>query len=137
MGCKRRGSSHTLEDARRAARFVRTHLWNPATRTLLRRYRKGDAGVEGYAEDYAFLIFGLLELFQADGDPQWLAWALDLQQRQDELFWDEADAGSDIDVLVAAGLMEYAGRKSFVPDPYYRITSQGRTVLRSQKHERK
>ena len=30
-----------------------------------------------YAEDYAFLIFGLLELFQADGDVRWLEWAQD------------------------------------------------------------
>ena len=54
---------------------------------------RGDAGVEGYAEDYAYLIFGLLELFQADGDPGWLEWALTLQRRQDELFWDPVDGG--------------------------------------------
>ena len=28
--------------------------------TLLRRYRAGDAAIDGYAEDYAYLIFGLL-----------------------------------------------------------------------------
>ena len=47
--------------------------------TLLRRYRQGDAKVDGYAEDYAYLVFGLLELFQAGGDPEWLRWALQLQ----------------------------------------------------------
>jgi uncharacterized protein YyaL (SSP411 family) len=87
------GQDRFLEDARRAARFIQRRLWNPASGTLLRRYRQGDAGVEGYAEDYAFLIFGLVELFQADGDPRWLEWALALQRRQDELFWDEAGAG--------------------------------------------
>jgi uncharacterized protein YyaL (SSP411 family) len=66
---------------------------NPATGQLLRRYRKGEAGVDGYAEDYAYLIFGLLELFQADGDPQWLEWALALQERQNALFWDPIDGG--------------------------------------------
>lgn len=40
--------------------------------------------------------------------------------------------GPDMDALVAAGMMEYAGRKSFVPDPYYRITSAGRAALRAQ-----
>jgi len=35
--------------------------------------------------------------------------------------------------LITDGLMEYAGRKSFVPDPYYRITSKGRKALRSAK----
>src|SRR5688572_21442147 len=38
------GQSRFLEDARRAAQFIRSHLWNPAGRTLLRRYRQGDAG---------------------------------------------------------------------------------------------
>jgi uncharacterized protein YyaL (SSP411 family) len=82
-----------LEAARRAATFIRTTMWNPATRTLLRRYRGGHAEIEGYAEDYAYLIFGLLELFQADPRREWLEWAIDLQHRQDELFWDEANGG--------------------------------------------
>ena len=60
---------------------------------LKRRYRDGDAAIDGYAEDYAYLIFGLLELFQADGDPHWLAWARTLQQRQDEQFWDAENGG--------------------------------------------
>jgi hypothetical protein len=38
--------------------------------------------------------------------------------------------GKDMDALVAAGLMESAGRKSFVPDEYFRITGAGRTALR-------
>jgi uncharacterized protein YyaL (SSP411 family) len=77
--------------AQRAAEFIRTRLWNGDT--LLRRYRRGDAGVDAYAEDYAYLIFGLLELFQVDGDARWLEWALTLQRRQDELFWDPEDGG--------------------------------------------
>jgi uncharacterized protein len=80
-------------DAERAARFVERHLWDPASRTLLRRYRNGDAGVEGYAEDYAYLAFGVLELFQATGEPRWLEWALALQARMDELFWDSIEGG--------------------------------------------
>ena len=79
--------------AQRAARFIRTHLWNAADGKLLRRFRSGDAGVEGYAEDYACLIFGLLELFQADGDPAWLEWALALQARLDAMFWDPIGGG--------------------------------------------
>jgi uncharacterized protein YyaL (SSP411 family) len=82
-----------LDAARRAATFIREHLWSDETGTLLRRYRQGQAAVPGYAEDYAYLIFGLLELFQSDGDPAWLEWALTLQQRQDQLFWDAADGG--------------------------------------------
>src|SRR5262245_39095485 len=87
------GAAGYLEDAQRAARFVHHQLWQPTTGTLLRRYRDGSAGVEAYAEDYAYLVFGLLELFQADGDPKWLEWAMMLQRHQDELFWDAADGG--------------------------------------------
>ena len=82
-----------VEDAQVAASFVRRHLWNAGNQTLLRRYREGESGVEAYAEDYAYLIFGLLELFQAGGDPAWLQWALTLQLRLDELFWDPIDGG--------------------------------------------
>jgi uncharacterized protein len=87
------GGATFAGDAERAAGFIERHLWNPATKTLLRRFRDGDAGVEGYAEDYAYLAFGLIELFQATGNPRWLAWALTLQTRMDELFWDPIDGG--------------------------------------------
>jgi uncharacterized protein YyaL (SSP411 family) len=87
------GAEGYLQDAQRAARFVREQLWQPSTRTLLRRYRDGSAGVEAYAEDYAYLVWGLLELFQADGNADWLEWAITLQRRQDELFWDPIDGG--------------------------------------------
>ncbi len=66
----------------RAARcrvHSRTTLWASRRSRLLRRYRDGEAAIDGYAEDYAYLIFGLLELFQADGDPAWLEWAMALQ----------------------------------------------------------
>ncbi|MDO8681727.1 MAG: thioredoxin domain-containing protein [Acidobacteriota bacterium] len=86
------GARH-LQSATRAAAFIRERVWNPSTKRLLRRYRQGDAAIDGYAEDYAFLIFGLIELFQASGDPSWLSWARELQTQQDELFWDAAGGG--------------------------------------------
>ncbi|HZT77194.1 MAG TPA: thioredoxin domain-containing protein [Vicinamibacterales bacterium] len=100
------GSAEFLASARRAAAFVREHLWRADGRTLLRRYRDGHADIDAYAEDYAGLIFGLLELFQADADPMWLEWAIALQRRQDELFWDESGGawfsttGRDASVLM-------------------------------------
>jgi len=87
------GGHGYLSAARRAAEFIRAKLWDPSRGILMRRYRQGESGVEGYAEDYAYLIFGLLELFQADGDPKWLEWAWTLQDRQDALFWDPAEGG--------------------------------------------
>ena len=82
-----------LSAARKAASFIRSSLWLEADRTLLRRYREGDAAIEAYAEDYAYLIWGLLELLQGSGDAELLEWVIELQARQDELFWDEADGG--------------------------------------------
>ena len=82
-----------LHAAVRAAAFAHERLWVPGSRTLLRRYREGHAEIDGYAEDYAYMIFGLLELFQADANPAWLEWAIELQRREDELFWDEAEGG--------------------------------------------
>ena len=87
-----RNAAH-LESARRAASFLRSTMWQGASRTLFRRFRDGDVAIEAYAEDYACLVWGLLELVQADGDPAWLEWALELQRRQDELFWDDGAGG--------------------------------------------
>ena len=92
-GVGRGFSPACLSSARRAATFIRSRMWEPASGRLLRRFRDGEVAIDAYAEDYACLIFGLLELFQADGDPGWLSWALELQRRQDELFWDESGGG--------------------------------------------
>jgi hypothetical protein len=86
------GARH-LATAQRAARFLRGRLWDEGSRRLLRRYRDGAAAIDAFAEDYAFLVFGLIELFQADGDPAWLEWALTLQDTQDRLFWDVDGGG--------------------------------------------
>ncbi|HYT75176.1 MAG TPA: thioredoxin domain-containing protein [Vicinamibacterales bacterium] len=82
-----------LATARAAAGFIRARLWQPDRATLLRRYRDDDASIDGYAEDYACLVWGLLEMFEADGDPSSLTWARELQHHQDALFWDEQEAG--------------------------------------------
>jgi hypothetical protein len=87
------GASAHLVTAQNAAQFIQKTLWDPQTGTLLRRYRDGHAAISGYADDYAFLIWGLLELFQSDPDPEWLEWAFALQKRQDELFWDQESGG--------------------------------------------
>jgi uncharacterized protein len=85
------GERH-LATARRAAAFLKSRMWDAERRVLLRRYRAGEAAIDGYAEDYAYLIFGLIELFAASGDAEWFEWAVELQRRQDEQFWD-ADGG--------------------------------------------
>jgi uncharacterized protein YyaL (SSP411 family) len=82
-----------LAAAERAATFIRETLWREGDVRLLRRFRDGEAAIDGYAEDYAYLIFGLLELFQSSGDSRWLDWATTLQASQDSQFWDEQEGG--------------------------------------------
>lgn len=53
----------------------------------------GVGGVEGFADDYAYLIRGLLDLYETGYDQQWLEWSVSLQDKQNELFWDERKGG--------------------------------------------
>jgi uncharacterized protein YyaL (SSP411 family) len=81
------GDATCVEAAQKAARFIRQELWKDGT--LARSYRQGASAVKGFCDDYAFLIAGLLDLYEADFDTGWLEWALELQERQDALFADE------------------------------------------------
>jgi uncharacterized protein YyaL (SSP411 family) len=82
-----------LEAATKAAQFIRSKLYDPQTGRLIRRYRVGEATIDGFADDYAFLIQGLLDLYEASFDTANLAWALELQKKQNDLFWDSTSHG--------------------------------------------
>src|SRR5438477_417679 len=83
----------SLESATGAANFVRGHLWDAARKTLYRSYRDGRGEVEGFADDYAFVIQRLLDLYEASFDVEWLKFAMQLQETQDRLFFDEKNGG--------------------------------------------
>jgi uncharacterized protein YyaL (SSP411 family) len=80
------------ERAAKAADFVLAKLRTPAGR-LLRTYTGGDAKLNAYLDDYAFLIDGLLALHEATGERRWLVAADELMKTQLELFWDEEQGG--------------------------------------------
>ena len=82
-----------LEAATRAATFVRTQLYEESPKILARNYREGRSEVEGFADDYAFVIQGLLDLYEASFDMSWLQFAIALQETQDRLFFDEERGG--------------------------------------------
>ena len=86
-------SSRYLESAVRAAKFVRSQLWNEKNKTLYRAYRGGRGTVEGFADDYAFVIQGMVDLYEASFDVEWLKFAIELQEAQDRLFFDEKNGG--------------------------------------------
>jgi len=79
-----------LAAAQKAAHFIHEQLWKDGR--LRRSYRQGASDVGGFCDDYAALIQGLLDLYEADFDIGWLQWAVELQARQDALFLD-ADHG--------------------------------------------
>jgi uncharacterized protein YyaL (SSP411 family) len=79
--------------AERAATAVRTHLWRPAEKRLLRRHRDGESAIDAFAEDYACLAWGLIELAQSTGEAGWLEWAIELTSLETERFFDARDGG--------------------------------------------
>jgi hypothetical protein len=81
-----RNPTHLLQ-AQKTAGFIRDQLYSGR---LLRSYRQGPSTVPGFAEDYAFLIQGLLDLYEADFDYQWLRWAIALQDEFESRFADPA-----------------------------------------------
>jgi len=81
------GEVRYLEAARHAAYFLKQNL--VADRGLLRRYRNGEATFDGYLDDYAYLISGLLTLYETDFDLSWIDWARELQAKQDQLLWNQ------------------------------------------------
>jgi len=84
------------EIATRSAACVRDRLSSPSRGGRGARLRRalydGRAEGDGFLDDYAFAIAGLLDLFEVSRDLDWLRFALSLQDELDARFWD-ADAG--------------------------------------------
>ncbi len=81
-----------LSRASGAAEFIWQKLRDEKGR-LLARYRDGEAAYPAYVDDYAFLVQSMLALYDAEMKPIWLQRAIELQEDQDALFWDEAHGG--------------------------------------------
>jgi uncharacterized protein YyaL (SSP411 family) len=82
-----------LDAAQRTMIFIRSRAYRPATATLAHAYRNGVMRGGDYLDDYAFLIQGLLDLYEANFDPKLLSWALQLQSTQCRWFWDDSGGG--------------------------------------------
>ncbi|XP_071265981.1 spermatogenesis-associated protein 20 isoform X2 [Salvelinus alpinus] len=90
-----------LERAVQAAGFLKEHLWDAERQIMLRSCYRGDemeveqgvSPIAGFLDDYAYVICGLLDLYEATLQPEWLRWGEELQDRQDLLFWDAEGGG--------------------------------------------
>ena len=78
--------------AERAVNFINNNLIREDGR-LLARFRDGESGLLAYAEDYANLTYGLIELYETTLKPEYLKQALDFTEDLLSLFWDEDEGG--------------------------------------------
>ncbi|XP_037802977.1 spermatogenesis-associated protein 20-like [Penaeus monodon] len=92
------GEKSYIERAIQAADFVKTYLFKDGL--LLRSAYSVEDGqvsvgssLEGFVDDYAWMIRGFLNLYEATLDTSWLELAEELQDKENELFWDSQEAG--------------------------------------------
>ena len=81
-----------IEAAERAADFIISHMMTEEER-LLHRYRDGQAALAGNIDDYAFLIWGLIELYETTFNIDYLERALSLNEKMINRFLDSRNGG--------------------------------------------
>ncbi len=91
------------EAAVKAARFIKDRMWKKGH--LLRRWREGEALYNAGLEEYAFLIRGLISLFETGQGTEWLEWAVEMTELLENQFKSEGGAfyqtdGSDENIIL-------------------------------------
>ena len=81
--------------------------------TLKHRYRNGDVAIDAHADDYAFVIWGLLELYETTFKTKYLQEAITLQEQFIAHFWDEENGGF---YFTSESAEELLGRKKEIYD---------------------
>jgi uncharacterized protein YyaL (SSP411 family) len=91
-GSRAFGEPRYAQAAKKALDFILDQMRKPDGR-LLHRYRDGQAGIPANVDDYAFLIWGLIELYETTFDGYYLETALKLNEEMLKHFWDEKSGG--------------------------------------------
>jgi uncharacterized protein len=91
--------------AQLARNFILTRMYDAHSGVLQRRYRDGEAAIAGFLDDYAFFIGALLDLYEADFDPEHIETAMALADKMRELFEDKTDGGFFSTVLGDSSLV--------------------------------
>ena len=86
------GESSYTQAAREAIRFVLQHMRSGSGR-LLHIYAGGEARVPAYADDHAFIVWGLLELYETTFETRYIEEAVSLSEMFFTHFWDEENGG--------------------------------------------
>ena len=84
--------SHLTETAKKAVSFIKTRLTREDGR-LLARYRDGEADIPAFLEDYAYLQWAFIELYQSTYEPEYLTDAVSINVEINRLFLDNEKGG--------------------------------------------
>ena len=113
-GAQALGGKQYADAGRRAADFVLNKMRTsegPATGRLLHRYAGGEASLAANLDDYTYLTWGLLELYEATFQVPYLRAAIDLNRQAIEQFWDAKDGG--LFLTASANRDDLVRQKSF------------------------
>jgi len=91
LGARVLGKKKYLAAAAKCAHFILSSL--RADDNLMHRYRDGESAIEGMLCDYAYVVWGLLELYAVNFDTEILGEAIRLNERMLHLFWDDEGGG--------------------------------------------
>jgi uncharacterized protein len=91
-GARVLGQEKYEDVAKQAVRVIQTKLVRADGRLLV-RYREGEAAYLGYLDDYAYLVWGLIELYESTFEREYLEWAIQLTEQMIELFGDPEQGG--------------------------------------------
>ena len=80
-----------VEAAKKTADFILNQMLKDGV--LHHRYAKGETAIEGFLDDYAFFVFGLIELYEATFEDKYLQAAADLTKTMVAKFWDDKNGG--------------------------------------------
>lgn len=101
-----------VEKAEKALRFIEEKLM--VNGELIARYRDGESKYSAYLDDWAFLLWAYLELYEATFSMEYLDKVQNTAEKMKKLFWDEQDGGfyftrSDGEALIVREKQVYDG----------------------------
>ncbi len=95
-------NSAFIEAASKTADFLLNHMRKGDV--LYHRYAKGEVAIEGFLDDYAFTVYGLIQLYEATFSEVYLQAAADLTRNMVSRFWDQRNGGFYQTQNVEAGM---------------------------------
>ncbi|MPM67606.1 hypothetical protein SDC9_114530 [bioreactor metagenome] len=81
-----------IDAAKKCAKFIKNNLTNKNGR-LLGRFREGEAANLGLLDDYAYYVWGLIELYESTFQAEYLKEAVKLNKDMMSLFLDKEHGG--------------------------------------------